>query len=659
MKYRRVFWLCLACIGCASVAARAPVPGPKRECPCKVKAAKGTPAAARDPEPAALDHARAAVPVTAADPTWGHGDAPVTIVVWSDFECPFCSRAAATVEALKQAYGPETLRVVWKNLPSPLHPRARPTAEVAMAVFALGGSRAFWTFHDLAFANQGALSDENLAAWAAAAGLDPAAVTAEIATGRGSKKLDEDRAVAARLGVRGTPTFRINGIALEGAREEAEFRAAIDGQLPAAGELIAAGTPARGIYPALCARNTAAAAPPEAARVTPPLDGTVFPVPVDRDDPVRGAEDALVTLVVFSNFACPFCQRLGPTVAALRQKYGSDLRVVWKDFPMPFHPQALPAAVLARLAAVQHGPAGFWYAHDAMLEPGKVLDEAALKAVATRVGVPWFEVAAAIAERRFEPVFDRTAALVKRLGLRGTPCTFVNGRRIDGALPAEIFAGVIEAQLDKARDLLEAGEARASIYATITRTPFPEADFERKTVPPPTRANPARGRARAKVTLQIFGDFQCPETLRAVPKLAEIEKQFAGRVRLVWRNHPLVFHEHAALAAEAAQEIFAQKGASGFWRYHELLFTAQTEGGLGRAQLEKLARRLGVDGKRFRAALNSHRHRPAVERDIEAARQAGLTEVPAVLVNDLVIIGVEPVDVFARAVTQALAEAGP
>ena len=71
MKYRSVFWLGLACLGCASTAARGPVPGPKRECPCKAKAVPATPAAAREPEPAALDHARAAVPVTAADPTWG------------------------------------------------------------------------------------------------------------------------------------------------------------------------------------------------------------------------------------------------------------------------------------------------------------------------------------------------------------------------------------------------------------------------------------------------------------------------------------------------------------------------------------------------------------------------------------------------------------
>jgi protein-disulfide isomerase len=659
MKYVEVFLLGLVGLGCARTTGPSPVAVPRRECPCKAKAA-GTPSnPARESPPAALDHAQAAVPVTAADPTWGNGEAPVTMVVWSDFECPFCSRAAATVEALQRAYGPETLRVVWKNLPSPSHPRARPTAEVAMAVFALGGSRAFWTFHDLAFASQGALSDENLAAWAAAAGLDPAAVTAEIAAVRQRHKLDEDRVLAARLGVRGTPTFHINGIPLEGARAEAEFRAAIDGQLPVAGELIATGTPARGVYPALCARNLAAAAPPAPRPAMPPLDSTIWPVPVERDDPVRGAEDALVTLVLFGDFACPFCQRLEVTLAALRRKYGADLRIVWKDLPPPFHPQALPAAVLARLAAAKHGPDGFWRAHDALVQPGKVLDEATLKGLATRLGVPWFEVAAAIEERRFQPAFDRTAALAKQLGLRGTPSSFVNGRRIDGALPPEVFAAVIEAQLAKARDLLETGQTRGSIYATLTKTPLPEAPFERKTVTPPTRDNPARGSVRAKVTVQIFGDFQCPETLRVVPKLAEIEKQFAGRVRLVWRNHPLVFHEDAALAAEAAQEVFAQKGASGFWRYHELLFAAQTEGGLGRAQLEKLARRVGVDGRRFRAALSSHRHRPTVARDIEAAEQAQLAEVPAVLVNDLVITGVEPVDVFERAVAQALAESTP
>jgi protein-disulfide isomerase len=379
---------------------------------------------------------------------------------------------------------------------------------------------------------------------------------------------------------------------------------------------------------------------------------------VERDDPVRGADDALVTLVLFSDLECPFCRRLATTLSGLAQRYGSDLRVVWKDFPLPFHRQALPAAVLARLAMAKQGPEGFWRAHDAIVGGGDVLDEPGLKAAAARLGLPWSEVQVAVTDRRFQPTFDRSQALAKQLDVRGTPCSFINGRRLDGAFPAETFAAVIDGQLAKVRDLLEAGQERAHLYAKLTDTPEAPDPIERVAVAKPTRDNPVRGSAKAKVTIQIFGDFQCPHCLRVVPKLADIEKKFAGRVRLVWRNHPLVFHEDAALAAEAAQEVFAQKGAAGFWRYHDLIFAAQTEGGLGRDNLEKLARKLGVDRKRFRAALDSRRHRSVVERDIEAATLADIAEVPAVLVGGYLVMGVEPLDVYERAVTRALAEAG-
>jgi protein-disulfide isomerase len=600
------------------------------------------------------------VPVTDRDPTWGSPDAPVTIVEWSDFECPFCAHVGETLAELKRAYGPEQLRLVWKNLPLPFHPNARPAAEAAMTVFALGGYAAFEKFHDLAFANQHSLSAENYLAWAVASGVERGRVAEAIAARRQKEKIDEDLALAGRLEVRGTPVFHINGVALVGAQPVKSFRAVIDDQLAAARDLLAAGTPARGVYPRLCARNVVAADPLRQTAPQPePADSKTWSVPVERDDPARGPADALVTLVLFSDLECPYCKHLETTLAALAQKYGSDLRIVWKDYPLPFHRQALPAAVLARLASVKKGPDGFWRAHDAIVETGDILDEPALKAVAARLGLPWFEVAAAVADHRFQATFDRSWELATQLEVRGTPCSFVNGRRIEGAMPAEAFVAVIDAQLARARDMLEAGQERAHLYAAMTNTPEAPDEIESKTVDGPTRDNPSKGNARAKVTIQIFGDFQCPHCLRLLPKLAEIEKEFAGRVRLVWRNHPLVFHEDAALAAEAAQEVFAQKGAAAFWRYHDLLFAAQSEGGLGRDNLERLARQLGVDGRRFRAALASHRHRSVVERDVEAAQKAEIAEVPAVLVNGYLVSGVEPLEVYERLVTRALAEAGP
>src|SRR3954469_6133295 len=83
------------------------------------------------------------IPVDSKDPTWGSRTAPVTIVIFSDFQCPFCSRVEPTITQLKEKYGADKLRVVWKNSPLPFHQNARPAAVAAETVFRLGGSKAF------------------------------------------------------------------------------------------------------------------------------------------------------------------------------------------------------------------------------------------------------------------------------------------------------------------------------------------------------------------------------------------------------------------------------------------------------------------------------------------------------------------------------------
>src|SRR6185503_13840945 len=102
-------------------------------------------------ETGSLDHSAASIPVTGKDPQWGNADAPVTVVIFSDFQCPFCSRVGPTLKQIKDTYGPQKLRMVWKNQPLPFHQNARPAAVAAQTVFALGGNDAFWKFHDTAF----------------------------------------------------------------------------------------------------------------------------------------------------------------------------------------------------------------------------------------------------------------------------------------------------------------------------------------------------------------------------------------------------------------------------------------------------------------------------------------------------------------------------
>jgi protein-disulfide isomerase len=627
------------------------------DCPCARKGdtARVVPSGSIPAGPSA----DSAVSVTAKDPTWGNSDAPVTVVEFSDFQCPFCSRVGETLNELKRVYGPDRLRLVWKNYPLPFHASARPAADAAMTVFALGGADAFWRFHDLVFANQRELSPENYQRWAVMVGLDGDKFQAELSAKHHVAKVDEDLALATRMGITGTPVFRINGIPLMGAQPIESFKEIIDPQLAAAKELAASGTPADQLYSVLSAKNAQAASAPEDEEkpaVPEPEDTAIWRVPVEKSDPARGPADALVTLVLFSDFQCPYCKRVEETLADLEQKYGSDLRIVWKDYPLPFHNRAVPAAVLARVAFAKKGVKGFWQAHRALFEGQDDLDDAALKVIAKGLGLSWPEIQRAMADHRFKDVFEASEDLAKTLKVSGTPCSFVNGYRVAGAVPAEKFVEVIDAQFAKARAMADDRHSQAGIYEAIAKTGQQSDGPERREVDAPTRDNPSRGNAAAKVTLQIFGDFQCPFCQRINPTLAQLEKRFPGRLRLVWRNYPMPFHDNAALAAEAAQEVFAQKGAPSFWEYHDLLFAAQAKGGLERPNLEKLAQKLGVDMKRFRAALDARTHQATVDKDVAVARKAELDGTPVSVINGYVVSGVRPFPAFEQVVARALAE---
>jgi len=389
------------------------------------------------------------VPVTAEDPAWGSPEAPVTIVEFSDFQCPFCAVTRKTLGELKQVYGPTQLRLVWKNSPLPYHNLARPAADAAMTVFAIGGVDAFWRFHDLAFANQHELSTENYLRWAEMSGVDGTRFETERSAQLSLAKVDADVALATRLGVQSTPVFRINGVPLVGAEPIEVFKEIIDAQLAAARGLLANGTPAKQVYGLLSAQNAAVA-------LAELEDKTVWSVPVHKSDPVRGPADALVTLVLFGDFQCSSCRRVDGTLARLELKYGTNLRVVWKDYPQPYHDRALLAAVLARVALAKKGVKGFWQAHSALFEGQEDLSDGVLKTIAKGLKVSWARVQAAYDKRRFRNLFKASEELAKTLKVNGTPCAFVNGQRLAGVVPFERFVQVIDTQLDKARAMAAA-----------------------------------------------------------------------------------------------------------------------------------------------------------------------------------------------------------
>src|SRR5436190_7350204 len=174
----------------------------------------------------------AAVPISSKDPMWESRAAPVTLVLFSDFQCPFCSRVEATITQLREKYGPDKLRVLWKNNPLPFHNNARPAALAGETVFRLGGSKAFWKFHAAAFQNQkDGLTPENYEKWAAEAGVDRAKFKAAFDKQEYMAKVDADLAAGKAVGVTGTPASFVNGVFLSGAQPLEKFTSVIDEQL--------------------------------------------------------------------------------------------------------------------------------------------------------------------------------------------------------------------------------------------------------------------------------------------------------------------------------------------------------------------------------------------------------------------------------------------
>lgn len=159
-------------------------------------------------------------------PTMGKDSAPVTIVEFSDFQCPFCSRAAETVNEIKKKYG-NKVRVAFKHFPLPMHREAGPTSEMAMCVHEQNPDK-FWKFHDLAFKNQDKLDEANLIKFAKDAGVDGKKAEECLKAGKFKQMVSEDMAYGEKIGVRSTPTFFINGQLVAGALPIESFSEIID-----------------------------------------------------------------------------------------------------------------------------------------------------------------------------------------------------------------------------------------------------------------------------------------------------------------------------------------------------------------------------------------------------------------------------------------------
>jgi protein-disulfide isomerase len=601
------------------------------------------------------------IPVTDAQPQQGLANAPITIVEFADFQCPFCSAVEVSLREVKQAYG-DKVRIVWRNQPLPIHSAATPAAEAALEAFAQGGNDKFWALHDKLFEQRDHLTRAELEQYASEVGLDVAGFKHALDKHVHAAAIESDVTLARTMAVRGTPDFFINGRRLTGSKPTVAFRELIDDELPRVEKLRASGTAADQVYATLM-RNAKKTA--DAGKKENTVPSTVYKIPVSANDPQQGPQDGLVTLVMFGDFEDKYTKRAAETVNRLRAKYHDELRVVWKELPLAFHDHAFKAATLAREAFVEGGSSAFWEAHAMLLANQDKLTDADLMRYGAELGLDAQKLQDALTTDKYGAEFEQTKALVPRMILiYTTPLFTINGRFIRGAESAQLFESVIEQELAKAKQLVASGTPKRELYERITRdgrTEDAELTPEQKAIAHKVydvalRANaPSKGAAKAEVVIQEFADFQCPFCTRAEPVIAALLREYEGKVRVVWRDLPLAIHADADLAAQAAREVQAQGKDAKFWKYHDLLF--QHQNALSRADLEKYAQSLGgIDMARFKRALDTGKHAAAVKADAEAFARTGAKQgTPGFFINGRLIEGAMPIEFFRPVINRELA----
>jgi protein-disulfide isomerase len=237
-----------------------------------------------------------------------------------------------------------------------------------------------------------------------------------------------------------------------GAMPVDRLRAIAEEELRKADKLLAGQKPDAGFHERACEANLAAAPAPSAGagaaleRGAQPVPAalTAADVPVRADDPVRGNPKAKVTVVLFSDFQCPFCARVGPTLEQLEKEYGDKVRIAWKHQPLGFHPNALPAAEAAEAAREQ---GKFWPMHDRLFAAQRELSPDTYRRLAKELGLDLKRFEASLQSGRARARIQEDQAIASRVGAGGTPTMFVNGERVVGAVPYEQLKAVVERQL--------------------------------------------------------------------------------------------------------------------------------------------------------------------------------------------------------------------
>lgn len=505
----------------------------------------------------------------------GHeaGPAPteteVVAVIFSDYFSAACSEVNGLLDELAQAKHLK-IQKIFKSAPS--HPDAIPAHEAA---FAAGAQGKFIPMHDLLF-KESKPAGSALLRMAKSLDLDVKRFETALDEREFRNTVLRDMAEARGLGVRSTPTIFINGTKVEGLEE---LRSLL--RMPA--------PPAQPTWEAT------------------PVESLVLDF---KGSPSDGPTNAPITLVEFTDFRCGFCRIHSQVLTELTTAYPGKIYRVFKHYP---HDMSAVAAQphLASLAALDQGK--FWELHHSMmarpLEPGTDLLD---RVKAMGFNSEAFEKSLVDPEKRQR--IQRDMAEGEALGIRATPTTFLNGRRLVGRQPIE--------SLKKYVDELLNGKAGNPLGNALRATP--KADE--------TASRAGLGPMDGSVHIDAFMDFGDRDTANITAQLKEFSKLHPD-VRIQFRHF---FAKTNAPILRAHEASMAAAEQNRFWEMADLIL--KNNAPLTEARLSEFAQTLKLDMARFVAAMERRSHIKIIEADLVEGHQRGL-ERPSVFVNDLFFQG--------------------
>ncbi len=421
-------------------------------------------------------------------------------------------------------------------------------------------------------------------------------------------------------------------------------------------------------------------APPSEKTVLLPIEVERFDVELGRDDYALGPKSALVTVVMFSDFACVPCGNTWNVLRHLQEDYGGDLRIVHRSATVPGFAQGENAAEAVFAAGAQ---GKFWPMHQRLFDNPTDFSRPVLRAHAEALGldVPQFVDdldEGAYSGRRAR---DRRRATV--LGVRALPVYFVNGLFLLGAPKGEEdIRPIIDNEIAAARKMMAKGVVRGDLYSELMKTAKRgrvgdtagakrlrkkrKADRiategtrhapdgrKRYRVPDGEEAGaPGSGNADAPVVVVVFTDFQCPYCRKNKASIDAIRDRFTPeQLRIEVRHRPLEIHPAAMGAARASMAAHRQ---GKFWEFRDGLFASEA---LDFEIYVKLAKEVGMDLERFKRDLQDAAVADQVKKDIDLGRRLGVFGTPAAFINGKFFDGTKHPQTYAEAIEGELATA--